>query len=511
MTSSPQGPNRVNSVDQSPGLVHQLSSSDEKIALFRSLFRGREDVYPRRFESRKTGKSGYAPACSNEWVRGICEKPRIKCAECPSRRFLPVTDEVIRWHLSGCDDAAQPFVAGVYPMLLDETCFFLAVDFDKSGWLEDSTAFIETCRRMDLSAALERSRSGRGGHVWLFFEEAVSAAHARKLGSHILTETMERRPDLGLDSYDRFFPNQDTLPHGGFGNLIALPLQKHRRGDGNSVFLDDQGVPYHDQWAFLSAMRRTRREHLEDVVREAERRGRVLGVNLPPAEDEEPTPWTTPPSRRRKELPIVGELPRSLELVLGNEIYITKDSLAPGLRHRLMRVAAFQNPEFYKAQAMRLPTYAKPRVIGCAEEHPQHIGLPRGCLEDVREVLRDLNIRPVIRDERFSGHPLHAIFQGELRPEQKLAAEAMLKHDTGVLAATTAFGKTVVASWLIAQRGVNTIVLVHRQQLLEQWIERLSAFLGLPAKMIGRLGGGRKTLAGALDVALIQSLVHKGV
>src|SRR5438093_6882077 len=243
MRSSLQGSRRVNSVDQSPGLVHQLSSSDEKIALFRSLFRGRDDVYPRRFESRKPGKSGYAPACGNEWVRGICEKPRVKCAECPNRRFLPVTDEVIRWHLSGRDDVGQSFVAGVYPMLLDETCFFLAVDFDKSGWLDDSTAFIETCRRMDLSAALERSRSGRGGHVWLFFEEAVPAALARKLGSYILTETMERRPDIGLDSYDRFFPNQDTLPHGGFGNLIALPLQKHRRGDGNSVFVDDQGTP----------------------------------------------------------------------------------------------------------------------------------------------------------------------------------------------------------------------------------------------------------------------------
>ena len=211
-----------------PTAVDQTSSPEAKIALFRSLFRGREDVYPRRFESRKTGKSGYAPACANEWVRGICEKPRIKCAECPNRRFLPVTDDVIRWHLSGCDDAGQRFVAGVYPMLLDETCFFLAVDFDKGGWLEDSTAFIETCRRMDVPAVLERSRSGRGGHVWLLFEEAVPAALARKVGSYILTETMERRPDIGFDSYDRFFPNQDTLPHGGFGNLIALPLQKHR-------------------------------------------------------------------------------------------------------------------------------------------------------------------------------------------------------------------------------------------------------------------------------------------
>ncbi|HYT69115.1 MAG TPA: hypothetical protein VEL51_22015, partial [Vicinamibacterales bacterium] len=162
--------------------MHQLSSSQEKIALFRSLFRGREDVYPRRFESRKTGKSGYAPACANEWVRGICEKPRIKCAECPNRRFLPVTDDVIRWHLSGYDDAGQRFVAGVYPMLLDETCFFLAVDFDKSGWLEDSAAYIETCRGLSLSGALERSRSGRGGHVWLLFDEAVPAALARKVG-----------------------------------------------------------------------------------------------------------------------------------------------------------------------------------------------------------------------------------------------------------------------------------------------------------------------------------------
>ena len=444
-------------------------------------------------------------------MRGICEKPRIKCAECPHRRFLPVTDEVIRWHLSGCDDAGQPFVAGVYPMLLDETCFFLAVDFDKSGWLEDSTAFIETCRGLGLSAALERSRSGRGGHVWLLFDEAVPAALARKVGSYILTETMERRPDIGFDSYDRFFPNQDTLPHGGFGNLIALPLQKHARGDGNSVFLDDQAVPHRDQWAFLSTVQRIGRAHLEAIARDADRRGRVLGVRLPPAEDDEPTPWAAPPSRRRKDPPIVGELPRALELILGNEIYIAKDGLAPGLRNRLLRVAAFQNPEFYKTQAMRLPTYAKPRIIGCAEEHPQHISLPRGCLEDVRQVLIDLNIRPVIRDERFSGHPLQATFQGELRTEQKLAAEAMLKHETGVLAATTAFGKTVVAAWLIAQRGVNTLVLVHRRQLLDQWIERLATFLDLPAKSIGRIGGGRNKPTGLLDVAVIQSLVRKDV
>lgn len=490
--------------------VDRSSSSEAKIALFRSLFRGRDDVYPRRFESRKTGKTGYAPACANEWVRGICEKPRIKCAECPNRRFLPVTDQVIRWHLSGQDADAQPFVAGVYPLLLDETCFFLAVDFDKAGWQDDSLAFMDACRRLDLPAALERSRSGRGGHVWLFFEEAVPAALARRLGSHLLTEAMEGRPDMGLDSYDRLFPSQDTLPQGGFGNLIALPLQKGARDAGNSVFLDDPLTPWADQWRFLASIRRISRAQAETIVHETERRGRVLGVRLPP-QDEDDEPWTAPPSRRHSDPPLVGELPTTLELVVGNQIYIHKDALHPGLRNRLLRLAAFQNPEFYKAQAMRLSTYDKPRVIACAEDHPHHVALPRGCLEDVQQTLRALGVRTTIRDERSTGRPLGVAFSGELRTEQKAAAAAMLKHDTGVLAATTAFGKTVVAAWLIAERGVNTLVLVHRRQLLDQWIERLAAFLGLPVKSIGRIGGGRNRPSGMLDVAVIQSLVRKGV
>src|SRR6185295_17942269 len=275
---------------------------------------------------------------------------------------------------------------------------------------------METCRAFGVPAALERSRSGRGGHVWLFFEEAVTAASARRLGSFVLTETMERHPDVGFASYDRFFPNQDTLPHGGFGNLIALPLQKQPRDLGNSVFLDDEMVPYSDQWAFLSSVERMDRTRLDDLVREAEARGRVVGVRFPPVDEEEPNPWTTPASRCRKDPPIVGEVPANLELVLGNEVYIAKDGLPPGLRNRLLRVAAFQNPEFYKAQAMRLPTYDKPRIIACAEDYPQHIGLPRGCMEDVQRLLSDLHITPVVRDERCHGRPLKLTFQGMLRP-----------------------------------------------------------------------------------------------
>ncbi|HEY6249706.1 MAG TPA: DEAD/DEAH box helicase family protein, partial [Candidatus Angelobacter sp.] len=492
--------------------ANQHSPAEAKIALFRSLFHGREDVYPRRFESRKTGRAGYSPVCGNEWVQGICEKPRIKCSECPHQRFLPVTDDVIRWHLQGHDDHSRDFVMGVYPMLLDETCFFLAADFDKTTWQDDVTAFLETCRQMNLPAALERSRSGRGGHIWFFFKEAVPATLARKLGAHILTETMERRPDIGLDSYDRFFPNQDTLPPGGFGNLIALPLQKRPRESANGVFLDERMTPYLDQWEFLSSIHKISRSEVEEVVRLAEAKGKVIGVRLvPDGDEEEVAPWIAPPSRRRKDTLIAGPLPKTLELTFANQIYIAKEPLLPALRNRLIRLAAFQNPEFYKAQAMRLSTYDKPRIIACAEDHPKHIGLPRGCLDDLLQTLSDLDIKAVVRDQRNPGQLLKATFLGELRPEQIVVAQAMLAQDTGVLAATTAFGKTVVAAWLIAQRGVNTLVLVHRRQLQQQWIERLYTFLGLPVGAIGRIGGGRSKPTGLVDVAVIQSLVRNGV
>lgn len=489
--------------------VTNNSPSAAKIRLFRSLFRGREDVYPRRFESRKTGKSGYAPACANEWVFGVCEKPRIKCTDCPNRRFFQITDEVIGWHLSGRDDRSADFVMGVYAMMQDETCFFLAVDFDREDWQRDAAAFLGTCRRLEVPAVLERSRSGNGGHVWFFFDDAIPATLARKLGSHILTETMECRPEIGFNSYDRLFPNQDTLPKGGFGNLIALPLQKQARQRGNTVFLDDQFEPYADQWAFLASVRRMSRARVDALVRDAECKGRIIGVRTAMPDEEDDNPWTAPPSRRRKESPISGPLPEKLEVILGDQLYIVKDNLPPELRNRLLRLAAFQNPEFYRAQSMRLPTYDKPRIIACAEDHPKHFALPRGCLDEVIETLQVLRIKPVLRDERLGGIPLKVAFCGALRPEQQKAAEALLRYDSGVLAATTAFGKTVVAAWLIAQRGVNTLVLVHRQQLLEQWIERLSSFLGLPVKLIGRLGGGRKKLTGSLDVALMQSLVRK--
>ncbi|MDP2322498.1 MAG: DEAD/DEAH box helicase family protein, partial [Gammaproteobacteria bacterium] len=242
-----------------------------------------------------------------------------------------------------------------------------------------------------------------------------------------------------------------------------------------------------------------------------EGRDRVIGIRQDAPDDgDDSKPWALAPSRRAASDPVPGPLPESLEVVLGDQLYFRKADLPPPLRNRLTRLAAFQNPEFHKAQALRLSTHDLPRVIACAEHFPEHLGLPRGCLPEVEGLLKSLGIRTVLRDERFVGRPLACTFRGELRADQKDAADALLEHDIGVLAATTAFGKTVVAAWLIAARGANTLVLVHRRQLLEQWVDRLSMFLGVPPKSIGRLGGGRRRLNGTLDVALVQSLVRNG-
>lgn len=491
-------------------IINQVSSAANKIALFRSFFRGREDVYPRRFENRRTKKSGYAPVCGNEWVPGVCNKPKIKCLDCPHRQFLSITDEVIRWHLLGHDHSGRDFVMGIYPMLLDETCFFLAVDFDKKSWQEDAVAFLKTCYCMNLPAALERSRSGNGAHVWLFFAEAISATLARRLGAHIITETMEKNPTMGLDSYDRFFPNQDTLPKGGFGNLIALPLQKKARQLDNSVFVDEHLVAHEDQWAFLAGLRKIDSMEIEQIVERAEAQGKIVGVRLDIPEEENPTPWKKPTGHH---IPcaLLEKLPKKIELIIGNEIYIDKKILSPSLKNCLIRLAAFQNPEFYKAQAMRLSVHDKPRVISCAHDYPDHLGLPRGCLDDLRQLFSDLKIKIAIQDELYDGEPLVTGFRGQLRPEQELAVTEMFASNIGVLSATTAFGKTVVAAWMIAKHQVNTLVIVHRKQLQDQWIERLLSFLDLPKNTIGCIGGGRKKPTGIIDVAILQSLTRKNI
>ena len=474
-------------------------STQQKVALFRRLFRGRDDVYALRWQSITSGRSGYAPACAHEWQPGLCEKPRISCRDCQHRELLPLTDAAIYGHLSG------DHTLGLYPLLENDHCHLLAVDFDEQDWREDSRAFLRTCQDLAVPAALEISRSGEGAHAWVFFEEAVPAREARQLGASLISHTCAASRQLKLSSYDRLFPNQDTMPKGGFGNLIALPLQKEARQRGCSVFVNDELQPYPDQWAYLATLQRLSVAGLQSLIQTATGGAHPLDLAFIDQEDLA-TPWT----RHQAAPAISGPLPRSLTLTLADRLYVERSGLPQPLLNRLIRLAAFANPAFYKAQAMRLSVWDKPRVIACAENFPQHIGLPRGCLESATTLLQELDIGVDLVDERQKGSPLELIFKGQLRDDQKSAVNAMLRHDIGVLQAPTAFGKTVVAAAILARRGVNTLVLVHRAELLRQWQERLQTFLEVPPETIGSIGSGKARPTGALDIAVMQSLVRKG-
>ena len=473
-------------------------STTEKIALFRRLFRGRVDVYPVRWESKNTNKAGYSPACANEWRVGVCEKPRIKCGDCGNRLLIPMADSVVYKHLAG------EHTIGVYPLLEDDSCYFLALDFDEADWRDDARALMQSCVELGIPAALEISRSGKGAHVWIFFAAKVFARDARRLGTAIISYTCARTRQLNLESYDRLFPNQDSIPKGGFGNLIALPLQKYPRQSGHSVFVDTHFQPYQDQWGFLHQMELMSPHDIEPTIIMATGHTHPLDVTFIDEEDLN-EPW----KRVTTQKPI-GLMPSSLTVTLANLIYFEKTQLPQALANRLIRLAAFQNPEFYKKQAMRFSVWDEPRVIGCAESYPNHIALPRGCFNAVYELLRDNKISWNLIDERYTGTKVDVSFAGTLRADQELAATAMLAHDAGVLCAPTAFGKTVTAAALIARRGVNTLVLVHRTELLKQWQERLQSFLGAGKGVIGTIGGGKAKPTGKIDIAVMQSLSRQG-
>lgn len=489
-TTDPQAPAKSE--------VTRLSTT-EKVALFGKLFRGRHDVFPVRWDSKTSGKSGYAPACANEWHPGVCDKPRIKCSECSHRELIPLSGAVLFKHLAG------EHTIGTYPLLTDDTCHFLAVDFDDSDWRDDAQAFARSCRELGVPVALEISRSGNGAHAWIFFTGPVAARDARRLGTALISHTCARTRQLKLSSYDRLFPNQDTLPKGGFGNLIALPLQKSPRDQGFSVFVDDALRPYSDQWLFLASVQRLPVRDMDAVILRAAGSSHPLDVTF--VEDEDLwEPWKRTASNTK----LAGPMPASLTVTLSNKVYVEKGSLPQGLANRLIRLAAFQNPEFYKAQAMRMSVWGKPRVIGCAENFPRHIGLPRGCLDPVLGLLRSNGIRCDLQDERVTGESISVRFSGSLRDDQQAAIRAMLGHDIGVLCAPTAFGKTVVAAAIIAHRGVGTLILVHRTELLRQWQERLQAFLGVGSDVVGVIGGGKSRPTGRIDIAVMQSLSRGG-
>jgi len=390
-------------------------------------------------------------------------------------------------------------IVGIYPLLADETCPLLAADFDKTSWREDALAFLQACDEWKVPASLERSRSGNGGHIWIFFDVALPAVLARQLGAALLTRAMERRHQIGLDSYDRFFPNQDTMPKGGFGNLIALPLQREARHWDNSAFVGRDLEVFPDQWEYPRAVRLLQAIEVERIVEDVQRKGDVVGVRFSESGEDadEPDPWTLPPSRRRAEQRMTCSLPSELTVVQAGLLFIEKAGIPAPLENRLLRLAAFQNPEFYKAQSMRLSTYGKPRVIACGLDLSRHIAIPRGCLPELQSLLHQHSVRCLVRDERVCGRNIEVEFHGELRPTQKEAVGSILQHNDGVLCAPTAFGKTAVAAWMIAARKSSTLVLVHRQQLLDQWRARLAMFLDLPIESIGHVGGGRERRSGS--------------
>ena len=469
-----------------------------KARLFADLFRGREDVFAVRWENATKGRSGYSPRCANEWRPGICAKPKVRCGACQRQAFASLDVQQLLEHLRGQQ------VVGLYPLLADDSCRLLAIDLDGDTWRADTKLLADVCQSLGVEPAVERSRSGNGAHVWFFFTDPVPAADARRLGFAILTGAMARGAAVGVESYDRLFPSQDVLPTGGFGNLIALPLQRSARHHGNTEFLDQQLKPYPDQWRYLASIRKITPDQLAELTRDADG-DRALAVR--PADGQRDPPWRPP--RTLRERLAETRLPEQVGATIADRLYIDRSRLPPVLTHALRRLAAFSNPMFIEQQRMRLPVTRTPRVIRCFDEVDGYLTLPRGCLPDVERLLKELNSKLMVEDERVAGEAIDVSFQGELNDSQRKAAEAIAGHEIGVLCAPPGWGKTVLATSLLASRGRSTLIVVHRGPLVEQWVERLSEFLDVPPRSIGRIGAGRRRLTHRIDVAMVQTLARR--
>lgn len=493
-------------------------SIDERIRLFQSLFKGREDVFARRWFSKTTGKSGYQPVCINEWKQGICDKKKYRCVICPNRNFAPLTTQDMYRHLEGKDEYCCD-VVGLYAIMQDNNCAFLCADFDdkncKYGYKEDVLAYVGVCREWLIPYAIERSRSGNGAHVWIFFEAPLPASKARRLGNAILTEAMTRNGQMSFNSYDRFFPNQDYLPEGGFGNLVALPLQGQARRKENSVFVDNDFLVYKDQWAFLYNLKKIQESTIDQLLRlhYQEELGKL-------SMSSEHKPWVTPlPQNITQE-----DFHAKVEIIKADKLYIPLKAVSAKVLNHLKRIAAFKNPEFYSKQALRLSTYAIPRIISCFDITNEYLAMPRGCEDATRSFLNDNAVTYTITDKTNHGNKISVSFQGEEREEQLEAINALLPYTNGILHATTAFGKTVTAAAIIARKKVNTLILVHSKALLKQWHDRLTEFLNIDYPKheeknkrgrrkvfspIGCFDSSGNTLHGIIDIALIQSCLDE--
>ena len=502
----------------------------DKIAsdFFMMFCRGRKDLYDLRYTNPKTGKNGYYTQCFNRWDRGchIQKKDGVRCKDCELRAYKPVTLPLIKAHMNGTDPNGNDVVA-IYPMLENNLCQLLVFDFDNHAkgaeqedyaniddrWKEEINALRRICKNLDVDAVVERSRSGRGAHLWIFFKEMIPARLARKFGFALLEKGAESVNLKSFKYYDRMIPTQDALPEGGLGNVIALPLQGMALKSGNSAFVDENWNAYEDQLKVLAGTRRLTRQEIEDYL------SLWYSTGFTSEDNGTDAPWD-----KNSEIE-AGSVKGVVRIVLADRIYIDSSGMSNKTKRQLRRMATFSNKQYFQNQAMDMPNYDESRFIYLGSDEGKYIVLPRGLREEILKKFDNAGISYKIEDKRTQGRELNISFKGELRESQIPAAETMLENETGILHAATAFGKTVVCCDMIARRGISTLILVDRADLMNQWIKRLDEFLDIDEELpeyqtktgrtrkrkslIGNLQGAHDTLTGIVDVAMIRSLKKK--
>ena len=501
-----------------------LDISPEMAKFFFSMFHGRVDVYARRSKDK-----GYFPECSNFWKSGICpkkDKVKIKCAECSARAYAVLNSKVLMQHFKGeredCTD-----VLGVYVMLKENTCRFIVFDFDDHNgesdtpddWQKEVDTMREICRMCGIDCLVERSRSGHGAHIWIFFSEAIPAEKARKFGNALITKGAEFISVNNFRYYDRLLPMQDALQGGGLGNLIALPWQGRAMKKGNSVFVDKQWCPFPDQMTTLKNVRKLSLKEVESYIQDWNVDDRLYEQCIDDELRDDNSLFERNGFHHSDAL-------CEVKIVLKNGIYINTNGLRPRLQNSMRRLAAYSNPEFYKKQRRGFNTNGIPRVVYCGYDDCAHIVLPRACRETLLSRLDDGDIEYQIIDNRQKGRPVDVAFNGTLYPEQNSAVSALLKFEDGILNAATAFGKTVVGAYMISQRKVNTLILVHNVEIMNNWVSDLTKFLSinedLPTyttpsgrlkqrkSLIGTFSSQKNKLTGIIDVVMVSSLGKDG-
>ena len=465
--------------EASKARIDKNSPAELKVALFRSLFSGRDDVYALRWESARSGKAGWSPAVVGGWAN----------AKKPGRQYVPLSEEVIESHLAG------EIHVGLYPLCRGDECRLLACDFDGTGWVLDALAYLDAAAAVGVPVMLERSRSGDGAHTWTIFSGPVPAASARRLGVHILREAMEVRAELDLSSYDRLFPTQDFVPKGSFGNLIALPLQGECRRQETTVFLDPATLePYEDQWAFLASVPRMSPEALVQLEK----------ALAPVAAGPDDTRYRRPRTSSSTQKP-----PDVIPAVSGAMLEIDRIGVPPALLAALKHLASLHNPDYYEKERLRFSTWNTPRFLRCYGETIDRLHLPRGIRDQAVRMVADAGSTLDVVDSCGTPDQIDVSLQADLTDRQERALDALVPHDLGVLVAPPGSGKTVIACALIAQLRLPTLVVVDRQPLVEQWRERLGQHLGMAPKEVGQLGGGRNRAKGIIDIAMAQSLARR--